>query len=98
MSCRDAFFLHKSPLVFLNPLAEKHSEVQWTIMRGTKKMGGCDNFLPQIYAVATLHSRGAGKKNAHVGGWVLFLVMFGDFFDKHFYLGYLGRCHQAGKC
>jgi hypothetical protein len=48
------FFLHKSPLVFLNPLAEKHSEVQWTIMRGTKKMGGCNNFLPQIYAVAAV--------------------------------------------
>jgi hypothetical protein len=43
-----------SPLVFLKPLAEKHSEVQWTIMRGTKKMSGCNNFLPQIY-VAALH-------------------------------------------
>jgi hypothetical protein len=28
MSCRDTLFLHKSPLVFLNPLAAKHSEVQ----------------------------------------------------------------------
>jgi hypothetical protein len=40
VSGRDAFFLHKSPSVFLNPLAEKHSEVQ---------MGSYNNFLPQIH-------------------------------------------------